>query len=95
MLDTPPLLANADATPWRKAPRSRHRRPTRPPDTKPGSTRLPIMASMRLSLSGIIITGEVEEGVYGYGYKSTTPANTIAVWQETRRSASLHEQWIP
>jgi hypothetical protein len=25
---------------------------------------------MRLALSGIIITGEVAEGVYGYGYGS-------------------------
>jgi Mrp family chromosome partitioning ATPase len=71
VLDTPPLLANADATLLAESAevlvivarldhltRNQARRASR------------VMASMRLSLSGIIITGEVAEGVYGYGYGS-------------------------
>jgi Mrp family chromosome partitioning ATPase/capsular polysaccharide biosynthesis protein len=72
LLDTPPLLANADATVLAQSAdtlvivarldhltRNQARRAFR------------TMASMRLSPSGIIVTGEVEEGAtYGYGYRS-------------------------
>lgn len=74
LLDTPPLLANADATVLAQSAdilvivarldhltRNQARRAFR------------VMGSMRLSPSGIIVTGEVEEGVYGYGYRSKQP----------------------
>jgi Mrp family chromosome partitioning ATPase/capsular polysaccharide biosynthesis protein len=69
ILDTPPLLANADATLLAESAnilvvvarldhltRNQARRAFR------------VMTSMRLSPSGVIVTGEVEEGLYGYGY---------------------------
>jgi Mrp family chromosome partitioning ATPase/capsular polysaccharide biosynthesis protein len=71
ILDTPPLLANADATLLAQSAdtlvlvarldhltRNQARRAYR------------ILTSMRLEPSGIIVTGEVEDGVYGYGYGS-------------------------
>jgi Mrp family chromosome partitioning ATPase len=71
ILDTPPLLANADATLLAQSAdtlvlvarldhltRNQARRAYR------------ILTSMRLEPSGIIVTGEVEQGVYGYGYGS-------------------------
>jgi Mrp family chromosome partitioning ATPase/capsular polysaccharide biosynthesis protein len=74
VLDTPPLLANADATVLAQSAdivvlvaridhltRNQARRAFR------------VLASMRLSPSGIIITGEIEEKVYGYGYGSEQP----------------------
>jgi Mrp family chromosome partitioning ATPase/capsular polysaccharide biosynthesis protein len=74
LLDTPPLLANADATVLAQSAdilvivarldhvtRNQARRASR------------VMESMRLSPFGIIITGEVEDGVYGYGYGSDRP----------------------
>ena len=75
LLDTPPLLANADATLLAQSAdiivivarldhltRNQARRAFR------------TMASMKLSPSGIIVTGEVEEGAaYGYGYRSNQP----------------------
>jgi Mrp family chromosome partitioning ATPase/capsular polysaccharide biosynthesis protein len=74
VLDTPPLLANADATVLAQSAdivvlvaridhltRNQARRAFR------------VLASMRLSPSGIIVTGEVEEKVYGYGYGSEQP----------------------
>jgi Mrp family chromosome partitioning ATPase len=72
VLDTPPLLANADATLLAEGSdtlvivarldhvtRNQARRAFR------------VMSSMRLTPSGIIVTGEVEDGLYGYGYGST------------------------
>ena len=74
VLDTPPLLANADATVLAQSAdivvlvaridhltRNQARRAFR------------VLTSMRLSPSGIIVTGEVEEKVYGYGYGSEQP----------------------
>jgi Mrp family chromosome partitioning ATPase/capsular polysaccharide biosynthesis protein len=74
LVDTPPLLANADATLLAQSAdtlvlvarldhltRNQARRAYR------------AMTSMRLSPSGIIVTGEVEEGAYGYGYRSNQP----------------------
>jgi Mrp family chromosome partitioning ATPase/capsular polysaccharide biosynthesis protein len=74
VLDTPPLLANADATLLAESAdtlvivarldhltRNQARRAYR------------VISSMRLSLSGIIVTGEVEHGVYGYGYGTNQP----------------------
>ena len=71
VVDTPPLLANADAALLAQSAdilvivarldhltRNQARRAYR------------TMASMRLSPSGIIVTGEVEEKAYGYGYGS-------------------------
>ncbi|MFZ0341519.1 MAG: hypothetical protein WAL31_04220, partial [Gaiellaceae bacterium] len=74
VVDTPPLLANADATLLAQSAnilvlvarldhltRNQARRAYR------------AMISMRLSPSGVIVTGEVEEGAYGYGYRSNQP----------------------
>jgi len=74
LLDTPPLLANADATLIAQSAdllvlvarldhltRNQARRAFR------------VMGSMRLPPSGIIVTGDVEEGAYGYGYRSKRP----------------------
>jgi Mrp family chromosome partitioning ATPase/capsular polysaccharide biosynthesis protein len=74
LVDTPPLLANADATLLAQSAdtlvlvarldhltRNQARRAHR------------AMASMRLSPSGVIVTGDVEEGGYGYGYRSNQP----------------------
>jgi Mrp family chromosome partitioning ATPase/capsular polysaccharide biosynthesis protein len=74
VVDTPPLLANADATLLAQGAdilvlvarldhltRNQARRAYR------------AMTSMRLSPSGIIVTGEVDDGAYGYGYRSNQP----------------------
>lgn len=74
VVDTPPVLANADATLLAQGAnilvlvarldhltRNQARRAYR------------AMASMRLAPSGIIVTGEVEDGAYGYGYRSNQP----------------------
>jgi Mrp family chromosome partitioning ATPase/capsular polysaccharide biosynthesis protein len=74
VLDTPPLLANADATLLAQSAdvlvivarldhltRNQARRAFR------------VMASMRLAPSGIIVTGEVEDRAYGYGYAPSQP----------------------
>jgi Mrp family chromosome partitioning ATPase/capsular polysaccharide biosynthesis protein len=74
VLDTPPLLANADATLLAEGAeilvivarldhltRNQARRAFR------------VMESMRLSPSGIIVTGEVDDALYGYRYRSDQP----------------------
>jgi len=74
VVDTPPVLANADATLLAQGAnilvlvarldhltRNQARRAYR------------AMTSMRLAPSGIIVTGEVEDGAYGYGYRSNQP----------------------
>jgi Mrp family chromosome partitioning ATPase/capsular polysaccharide biosynthesis protein len=75
LLDTPPLLANADATVVAQSANiivivARLEHLTRNQARRAYRT----MASMKLSPSGIIVTGGVEEGAaYGYGYRSDRP----------------------
>jgi Mrp family chromosome partitioning ATPase len=72
LLDTPPLLANADATVLAQSADilvvvARLDHLTRNQARRAART----MASIRLSPSGIIVTGEVEEAAtYGYGHRS-------------------------
>jgi Mrp family chromosome partitioning ATPase len=74
VLDTPPLLANADATLLAESAEiliivARLDHLTR----NQAQRAFRVMASMRLSPSGIIVTGEAEDGFYGYGYGSDQP----------------------
>jgi Mrp family chromosome partitioning ATPase/capsular polysaccharide biosynthesis protein len=74
VVDTPPLLANADATLLAQSANilvlvARLDHLTRNQARRAYRT----MTSMRLVPSGIIVTGEVEEGAYGYGYRSNQP----------------------
>ncbi len=79
LLDTPPLLANADATVVAQSADiivivARLEHLTRNQARRAYRT----MASMKLSPSGIIVTGEVEEGAaYGYGYRSDRPVEYV------------------